>query len=94
MRSITITSGLESPVHPGNQHQIKPGHVAAQLRGTCGLAYQVELVVQVFVEFGSTTSRGSQAAPSLDSPPTQEAIVRIQTKVLLDRRQHAGGPAP
>ena len=44
--------GAQVPPHLGDEHQVQPLHVAAQLGCTGGFAHQIQLVVQVFVELG------------------------------------------
>ena len=45
------------PEHLGDQHQVKARHVAAQLGRISCFAHQVELVMEVFVEFGNHLAR-------------------------------------
>ena len=77
------------PEHLGNQHQIKPGHVAAQLRGTGGLTHQIELVMQVFVKLSHHLARLETLAAVGEAlyPAGHHAH---QSQVFFDRREHTG----
>ena len=79
----------EVPEHLGNQHQVQPLHVAAQLRGIGGLLDQVEFVVQVVVEFGHHLARLQAFAVGAEFfHPTRHGAHQLQ--VFLDGRAHAG----
>ena len=41
------------PIHFRNEDQVEALHVAAQLRSVGGFSHQVQLVVQMLVEFGN-----------------------------------------
>ena len=79
----------EVPEHLGNQHQVQPLHVAAQLRGIGGLLDQVEFVVQVVVEFGHHLARLQAFAVGAEFfHPARHGAHELQ--VFLDGRAHAG----
>jgi hypothetical protein len=79
----------EVPEHLGDQHQVQPRHVAAQLRGVGGLAHQVQLVVQVLVELGHHLARLQALAIGRQAfhPAGHHAH---EAQVFFDDRQHAG----
>jgi len=79
----------EVPEHLGDQHQAQVFHVAPQLGGVGSFAHEVELVVQVFVEFGHHLTGLEPLAVIAQAfdPARHQAH---EGKVLLDHRQHAG----
>ena len=77
------------PVNLGDQHQIQPFHIAAQLRGIGGFTDQIQLVMQIVVELGNDFS-GLEAlavAGELFHPAGHHVH---QRQVFVDDRLHAG----
>ena len=80
--------GAIVPVHLRYQHQIEPLHIAPQLRGTGGLADQIEFIVQVLVEFGHHLAR-LQALAIGRHPLNPARHHSHQPQIFFYRRQHA-----
>ena len=77
----------EVPENLRDQHQVQPGHVAAQLRGVGGLPHQIEFVVQIVVELGHHLAGLEALAVGRQAlhPPGHHAH---ETQVFLDHGQH------
>ena len=79
----------EIPHHLGHQHQIEALHVAAQLGGVGGFAYQVEFVVQVVVELGHHLA-GLEPLAVGPGPFDHPRQLVQQLQVVVHHLQHAG----